>query len=194
MKWPKIRALNARYLLVVLFVLLALAYLRFAPDSLKPWVTAPQPVVVQPKDPAAKVERIYIPGPERIRVIEKVKYLEKVPDALTPSTVQDNTAHVVASAVIPPSVAGGVASAILHVKDGVGTGNIEYKPATPPFIAVQKEFGARAGVGTGGLVIGEIYARPLRVGPVTVEVRGFAQRSNISGADFGGAVLLDYRF
>lgn len=196
MDWKKISttALSNNIVVLVLIILAAIAYLRFAPDSMKPWTNAPQPAI-QPKDPAAKVERIYIPGPERVRVIEKIKYIEKMPDVLTPSTVQDNAAHVIASATIPPSVAGGTASAILRTgPDGVGTGSIEYKAATPRFFAIQKEFGVRAGMGTGGLVLGELYARPLRVGPVTVEVRGFGKRDDRSGADFGGIVMGDLRF
>jgi len=76
----------------------------------------------------------------------------------------------------------------------VGTGTIEWKPKTPPFFAIQKEFGVRAGMGTGGLVLGELYGRPARVGPVTVEIRAFGKRDDRSGADFGAAVLGDMRF
>ena len=193
MPWPKIPAPLAKWGLIALLAACALAYLRFAPDSLKPWTNAPQPAI-QPKDPAVRIERVEVPGPIRIKVIEKKVYVDRFPEALTPSTVQDNAAHVIASATIPPSVAGGTASAILRIQDGVGTGSIEYKPSTPPFLAVQKEFGVRIGVGTGGLVLGELYARPARVGPITVEVRGFARRDTRSGADFGAAMLADWRF
>jgi hypothetical protein len=197
MDWKKIgsAALSNNIVLLVFIGLLAIAYLRFAPDSLKPWTNAPQPAQqAQESRVVERIERVLIPGPERIRTIEKIKYIEKLPGALTPATMADNTAHVVASAKIPPSPAGGTASAILRNVDGVGVGSIEYKPATPPFFAVQKEFGVRAGMGTGGLVLGEIYARPLRVGPVTVEVRGYGKRDDRSGADFGGAAIVDYRF
>jgi hypothetical protein len=194
MSWKdKIPAGSVKWGLIALCVLAALAYLHFAPDSMKPWGNAPQPSV-QPKDPAARIERIYISGPERIRTIEKIKYIEKLPGALTPATMADNSAHVIASAKIPPSSAGGTATGILRYQDGVGVGSIEYRPATPKFFAVQKEFGVRAGMGTGGLVLGEIYARPLRVGPITVEVRGYGKRDDRSGADFGAAILADYRF
>ena len=195
MPWKeKIPAWVARWGLIALCVVAVLSYLRFAPDYLKPWTNAPQPAT-QPKDPAAKIERIEVPGPVRIRAIKKSEYINKFPDVLTPSTVQDNAAHVIASATIPPSPAGGTASAILRYgPDGVGTGNIEWKPARPPFFQIKKEFGVRAGMGTGGLIIGELYARPLRVGPVDIEARGYAKRDDAHGADFGGAVLLDYRF
>jgi len=197
MKWqeinPSTRVGLVKWGLIALCVVAALAYLRFAPDSLKPWTNAPQPAT-QPKDPVATIERIYIPGPERVRVIETIKYLEKVPGALTPATIADNNAHVVASAKIPPSSAGGTATGILRIQDGVGTGSIEGKPAKTPFFAIQKEFGVGGGVGTGGLVLGELYARPVRVGPVSVEVRAFGKRDDRSGADFGGVVLADFRF
>jgi hypothetical protein len=178
---------------IALIAVVFFVYAKYAPDSMKPWSNAPT-VAVQPKDPAATIERIYIPGPERVRVIETIKYLEKVPGALTPATAADNSAHVIASAKIPPSPVGGTATGILRYQDGVGTGSIEWKPAQPPFFALQKEFGVRAGMGTGGLVLGEIYARPLRIGPVTVEIRGYGQRTDLSGADFGAAALFDYRF
>jgi len=182
-----------RYILVALAIVAALLYLRYAPDSLRPWTNAPQ-VAGQPKDPAAKVERVEVPGPVRIKVIEKIKYVDRFPDVLTPSTVQDNAAHVIASATIPPSPAGGTASAILRTVDGVGVGSIEYRPAKTPFLAFQKEFGVRGGVGVGGLLLGELYGRFVRVGPITVEIRGFTQRTDRSGADFGAAILADYRF
>jgi len=195
MPWKeKIPAWVARWGLIALCVVAVLSYLRFAPDYLKPWTNAPQPAT-QPKDPAAKIERVEVPGPPKVAVIPKKKYIEKLPEVLTPSTVQDNAAHIIASATIPPSPAGGTASAILRYgPDGVGTGNIEWKPARPPFFQIKKEFGVRAGMGTGGLIIGELYARPLRVGPVDIEARGYAKRDDAHGADFGGAVLLDYRF
>ncbi len=185
----------AKWGLIALCVVAALLYLRFAPDSLKPWTNKPEPPT-QPSEPkpVVKIERILIPGPERVRVIETIKYIEKVPGAVTPATLSDPSAHVIASATIPPGH-GGVATGILQYgPDNVATGRIEYKPSTPPFFAIQKEFGVRAGMGTGGLVLGEIYARPVRIGPVTVEVRGFGKRDDRSGADFGGAALIDYRF
>jgi len=197
MSWTsRIPAWIVRWGLIALCVVCALAYLRFAPDSLKPWTNTPQPAVqvAEPKV-VTKIERVLIPGPTKVVTIEKIKYIEKMPGVLTPATVQDNSAHVIASATIPPSPAGGTASAILQYgADNTAFGRIEYRPAQPRFFAIQKEFGLRAGMGTGGLVIGEVYARPARVGPVTVEFRAFGKRDDRSGADFGGVALIDYRF
>ena len=184
------------YLPIVLLGVVAILYLRFAPETMKPWSskpTAPATEAVQPK-PVTKIERVYVPGPVRVQVIEKIKYVEKMPDALTPTTAADNASHVIASAEIPPYNGKTIATAILENKDGVGVGRIETKQLPPPFWAIKKEFGARAGMGTGGLILGELYARPARVGNVEIEVRGFALRDNVRGADFGGVVLLDYRF
>lgn len=172
MKWPKIPAPVVKWGLIALLAACALAYLRFAPDSLKPWSNAPT-VAVQPKDPAAKVERVEVPGPVRIKVIEKIKYVDRFPDVLTPSTVQDNAAHIIASATIPPSVAGGTASAILRYQDGVGVGAIEYRAATPRFLQVKKSFGAEGWYYPVGDRQAEasLVANPLRIGPIEVKVK-----------------------
>ncbi len=162
-----------RYIPVALVIVAGLLYLRFAPDSLRPWTNAPQPAI-QPKDPAVRIKRVLVPGPERVRVIEKIRYIEKIPDALTPSTVQDNAAHVIASSTIPPSVAGGTASAILRTgPDGVGTGSIEYKPATPKFLQIKKSFGMEGWYYPVGDRQAEaaIVANPLRVGPIEIKAR-----------------------
>ena len=195
MDWKKIfsSAMSNNVVVIALIVAGLIAYAKYAPDSMKPWTNAPQ-VAVQPKDPAANVERVEGPGPVKVAVIPKKKYTEKLPDVLTPATVQDNSAQVIASATIPPSAAGGTASAILRTVDGVGVGSIEYRAATPPFFAIQKEFGVRGGMGTGGLVLGELYGRPVRLGPVTVEIRAYGKRDDKSGADFGAAILGDMRF
>src|SRR3989304_8569745 len=107
---------------------------------MKPWTNAPT-VAVQPKDPVANMERVEGPGPVKVAVIPKKKNPEKLPDVLPPATVQDNSAQVIASATIPPSPAGGTASAILRTVDGVGVGSIEYRAGTPGLFAGQKEWG-----------------------------------------------------
>jgi len=199
MKWKgkEIPAWVVKWGLIALCVGVALFYLWGAKDSIRSWVSGPPPPAIQAAEPKEihTIERIYIEGPERIRTIEKIKYTEKLPGALTPATMADNSAHVIASAKIPPSPAGGIATAILRYgQDNVGVGSIEYHAAAPPFFAIQKEFGIRAGMGTGGLILGELYGRPVRMGPVTVEVRAFGKRDDRSGADFGAAVLGDMRF
>lgn len=170
---PPIPAGVAKWGLIALLAVCALAYLRFAPESLRPWGGTPQPAI-QPKDPAVKIERVEVPGPVRVKVIEKKVYVDRFPEALTPSTVQDNAAHVIASSTIPPSVAGGTASAILRTgPDGVGTGSIEYKPATPKFLQIKKSFGMEGWYYPVGDRQAEaaIVANPLRVGPIEIKAR-----------------------
>ncbi len=198
MPWKKIVTfvLQSNVAGIVLIVLLFFAYVRYAPDSLKPWSNAPTPPAGQapaPK-PVEKIKRVYVEGPTKVEVIEKVVYVEKVPGVLTPATAADDNAHVIASAEIPPYNGKTIATAILETHGGVGKGRIETKQLPPPFWSLKKEFGLRAGAGSGGLIVGEVYARPLRMGPVEVEVRGYVRRTDADGADFGGAVLLDYRF
>ena len=177
----------SRYILGALAIAAALLYLRYAPDSLKPWTNAPGPVTIAESAEEAKwVEPEFVPGPPRLKVYPKAKLSEK----LDMPELKLLPGDVVATADIPPS--SGTTTAVATLDNGVG--GIVYKQKPAPFFALQKEFGVRAGFGTGGLVLGELYARPARVGPVTVEIRGFAQRTDRSGADFGGAVLADYRF
>ena len=196
MPWKEsIPAWAARSGLIVLCVLLVVAYLRFVPPS-NPW--SPQSIIgrIMPEPRViTRVEKVVIQGPERIRIIPKESVRIIYKDLPTPETLSDNASVVTAVCDIPPSPAGGTAIAVLRDgKDNVAVGHIEFQPKRVPFFAVQKIFGARAGMGTGGLILGEIYAQPVRLGPASVEVRGYAERDDRSGADFGGVVLLDYRF
>jgi hypothetical protein len=170
-------------------------YLRFVPPE-SPWsprniagAVMPEPRVI------TKIEKVVVQGPEKIRIIEKEKIREVYRDLPTPGTVADNQAQVICVADIPDSPAGGTAIAVIRPgPDNVATGYIEYQPKKIPFFGVSKTFGVRVGMGTGGLILGEVYARPLRVGPVDIEIRGFVNRDNARGADFGAVALFDYRF
>lgn len=194
MPWEKIPAPVAKCGLIALCVAAALCYLRFVPPE-SPW-SARQiagHILPEPKE-IVRVERQIVQGPERIKIIPKETIVEKIKYLPTPVTVADPASQVVAAADIPPSPEGGTAIAIVRTIDNTGVGSIEYAPKPPKFLQVKKEFGIRAGMGTGGLVVGEVYAHPLRLGPVNLEARGFVNRDNSRGADFGAAVLVDYRF
>jgi hypothetical protein len=192
--WEKLtRVVPARWLLIALCGLLVLAWLRFAPPA-APWsprsvagYVLPEPRVI------TKIEKVDVPGPERIRIIPKEKIVVKYRDLPTPATVANPAAVVTAVADIPPSPDGGVAVAVLTPgADNVGVGSIEYRPATPPFFKVRREMGVRAGFGTGG-IIGELYVRPARIGPIEIEGRLYG----IGGqgtTTFGAAVLADWKF
>src|SRR3990172_7041782 len=194
MPWKKIPAPIVKWGLIALCVVAVLSYLRFVPPE-SPW--GPRRIVgavmPEPRE-IVRIEKVTIPGPTRIKVIPKEVIVERWRDLPTPATVADNASVVTAVADIPPSPAGGTAISILRTVDNVATGSIEYQAKKIPFWQVKKEFGIRAGMGTGGLVIGEVYVHPLRLGPVHIEGRGFIKRDDAHGADFGAAVLLDYRF
>ena len=196
MPWlsKSIPAWAVKWGLIALCVVAVLSYLRFVPPE-SPW--GPRRIVgavmPEPRE-IVRIEKVTIPGPTRIKVIPKEVIVERWRDLPTPSTVADNASVVTAIADIPPSPAGGTAISILRTVDNVATGSIEYQAKAVPFWQLKKEFGLRAGMGTGGLIIGEVYVHPLRVGPVHIEGRGFIKRDDAHGADFGATVLLDYRF
>jgi hypothetical protein len=75
----------------------------------------------------------------------------------------------------------------------VGKGKILYRQEKRSFWEIKREWGVRAGFGTGGLVQGEIFARPLRVGPVEVEIRGYGKNDK-ERSEFGGLIMLEMRF
>ena len=197
MKWKEtlVTIAKSRLLLAVLVSCAILLWLRYAPPT-APW--SPQSIIgrIMPEPRViTKVEKVVIQGPERIRIVPKEKIVEIYRDLPTPETVADNAAVVISVADIPPSPAGGTAIAVLRDgKDNVAVGHIEYKPKKIPFFALQKAFGFRGGVGSGGKILTEAYAQPVRLGPVFVEIRGYAERDDRSGADFGGVLLLDYHF
>jgi hypothetical protein len=156
---------------------------------------------------------IYVPGPTSVQTVHETKWKDRVRPVmyLVPtgtaieffprealakaSKIPDAPDNTIAFGQVPPH--GGKTTVFATLKpgaDNVFHGGLEYRQETMPFFAIQKEFGVRGGMGTGGLVLGELYARPVRVGPVTMEIRAFGKRDDRSGADFGAAILGDMRF
>lgn len=181
--------------MAVLGGLAVLLYLRFAPP-VQPYDPTPQPVATanEPKVITKTViKKVLTPGPERIVYLPTPEVDEALPGAVSPDVAKDNDARILAVAEIPPHDGKTTALAIMRTdREGTATTRIDYRQMPPPFFAVKKEFGARAGISTGGVGIAELYARPLRVGPVNVEVRGWVHAGQ--DTDAGGAVMLDYRF
>lgn len=200
MRWTITDTLAKRwwigYLLTVLAVVCALTYLRYAkptppaysPETM-PVATANEPKVVT----KVVVKKVLTPGPERIVYLPTPQVDEALPGAVSQDVAKDNNARILAVATIPPHSGDTTALAIMHTDgEGTATTRIDYRQMPPKFFQVKKEFGARAGISTGGVGIAELYARPLRVGPINVEVRGWVHAGQ--DTDAGGAVLLDYRF
>ena len=170
-----------------------LIYLRIAPQGQDVYVPGPtnvQTVYVPTwmKSRKPKVRLVPVPVNASVAFFDRGSVVKE-------SKIQDAPDNVVAIGQVPPHSGKTTVFGTLKAgPDNVLRGGLEYRQEVTPFFAVQKEFGVRAGMGTGGLVLGEIYARPLRIGPVTVEVRGFGRRDDRNGADFGAAALLDMRF
>ncbi len=179
------------YLIGALAVVCAILYLRFARPTPPAYDPTPQPVQTakEPRVVTRTVTKVVkVPGPPRIVYLDKPETVNalKMPELLD---VPDN---VLAVASVPPS--GERPVTVVSTLSPEGEGRIEYRMEPQKFFQVKKEFGIRAGIGTGNVGIAEVYGRPLRLGPVTVEVRGWVQRTDRDGGDGGGAVLLDYRF
>ena len=180
-----------RYLIPALAVGLAVWWLRSAPSP-PPFTSTPGPVTVAPVPTVVeriieKIKVVKVPGPERIVFLEKAALATalKMPEL---NALSDNVLSV---ASVKPHTGPTTAIALLSP---TGEGRIILRQEPPKFWDLKKEFGVRAGFGSGNLILGEIYVRPLRIGPIDVEVRGYARRTDRDGSDFGGVLLLDYRF
>jgi hypothetical protein len=128
----------------------------------------PEPKVI------TKIEKVDVPGPERIRIIPKEKIVIKYKDLPTSATVANPAAQVIAAADIPPSPDGGVAVAVLTPgADNVGVGSIEYQTAARKFLQFKREFVGEAyyfPVGDRQLEAA-LSVLPVRIGPVEVKIR-----------------------
>jgi hypothetical protein len=172
--WTRVKVVPIRWVLLVLGGLAVILWMRFALPT-APWspqriagYVLPEPKVI------TKIEKVDVPGPERIRVIPKEKIVIKYRDLPTPATMQDNSAQVTAVADIPPSPDGGVAVAVLRPDSaGVGVGSIEYRPAQPKFFQVKRAFSAEGWYFPAGNRIAEaaLIVNPLKIGPVEVKAK-----------------------
>lgn len=191
MQWPVDLAKKwwTGYLIGALAVACAIAYLRFAKPTPPAYDPTPQPIVTakEPKAVTKYVTKVVkVPGPERIVYLDKPETVNalKMPELL------DTPDNVLAVASVPPS--GERPVTVVSTLSPGGEGRIEYRMEPQKFFSIRKEFGVRAGIGTGNVGIAEVYGHPLRIGPVTVEVRGWIHAGQ--DTDAGGAVLIDYKF
>lgn len=176
--------------LTVLCVISVLVYLRFVPPSPPTYDPAPQAAgkAKEPKVVTKHVTKyVKVPGPERIVYLDKPEAAE----VLNMPELNQTPDNVLAVAKIQCPEQDVTAVSLI---DSQGQGSIIYRMEPQKFLHIKKEFGVRAGAGSGGLMAAEVYARPLRIGPVNVEVRGWISRTDAHGGDGGGAVLIDYRF
>ena len=159
-----------------------LAWLSFAKPSLPIYVPGPTSVqtVYVPKY-AAKIKRELVPVNARIEFFKHEDVVKKIQDA------PDN---VVALGEVPPHTGKTTVMARLTQQDNVLRGELTYRQEPPPFFQIKRELGIRGGFGTDGIQ-GEVYVRPLRIGPAEVEARVFGYTTNPT---VGAAILLDAKF
>lgn len=186
--------LPKRYLLIALLAVLAILYLRYAPEAVKPHWGVPSPVTIASPPKVVekiveRIKRVQTPGPPRIVYLDRHELAARL--KMPELTNLDNGILVTSVASVPPS--DGTTTAVGTLSP-TGESQILLRQEPRKFLQIKKEFGVRVGMGTGGLVAGELYARPLRIGPVETEFRAFAHRSDVRGADFGAAIFLDWRF
>jgi len=178
--------------LLALALTALIAWLRFAPPDAY-W--SPQKLIgmrmPEPKK-ITQIEKVEVQGPERIKIIPKESVKVIYRDLPAPPTLIDNNAWVTAVCDIPPSPQGGTAVSVLTGTDNVAVGHIEYKAKPVPFFQVKRELGIRGGYGTEG-IIGEMYVRPVRVGPLDLEGRVYGIAGN-GDSEVGATILFDVRF
>jgi len=177
------------FLLIALVIACVIAYLRYAkspPSS----TSTPGPVATAPEaKKAKKVTRKEVkPGPSVLITLDR----EEAAAALKMPELAKGPDNVLAAVTIPPS--GECPVTAVSTLSPEGEGKIVYRTEPRKFLQLKKEFGVRAGAGSGGMISAEVYARPLRVGSVDIELRGYVKRDDRTGGDGGGAVMVDWRF
>jgi len=193
--WARLRTragiARMNWVFTVLVICVVILWLRFVPPN-APW--SPHRLIgmrmPEPKE-VVKIERVVVEGPPQIKIIPKESVRIIYRDLPAPPTLEDNNAWVTAVCDIPPSPQGGTAVSVLTGTDNVATGHIEFKAKPVPFFQVKRELGIRGGYGTEG-IIGEMYVRPVRVGPMDLEGRVYGRAGNDS--EVGAAILFDVRY
>jgi len=142
--------------------------------SVRPIDTAPQVLAEAPQ--AAKVERIYIPGPTKILIYDKRELENKIPVPPAVSTNPQN--QYTATASVPVSPYGG--TAISYTNMSTGQAGIAYTAKPRPLFGFGGTggVGVRGGVGAGNAgtgYTGGIYVRQQIVRVADVQISGMAE-------------------
>ena len=190
MEWPKMPARNVLlpWVLPALATLAVLLWLRFAPNQPAIYVPMPGPTQYVPVPVKVAGKTVTVPGPERVVLVPSVIVSEKMK---WPEIANDN---ILAVGEVAPYRGKTSVVAVADIRDNTMTTRLISRQEKMPFFALEREFGVRGGVGTGGLVLGELYGRFVRIGPIVVEGRAYGMRNDRDGADFGAAILADYKF
>lgn len=162
---------------------------------------------------APRGQDVYVPGPTSVQKVYETKWrgsvkpeirflpikaaIEFLPrdQVVKESKIQDAPEDMIAVGQVPPH--GGKTTVFATLKPGADNtyrGGLEYRQEKMPFFQLKREMGARGGYGTEG-IIGEVYARPLRIGPLDLEARVYGRSGSTAGTgQVGAAILFDMRF
>lgn len=190
MEWQKTRAwvVLLPYILLVLGGLAVAAYHYIVPPEV---IYQPGPTNVQKVYETKWKDRV---KPE-LRVVPTNAKIEFFPQAALAkaSKIKDAPDNVIAFGEVPKHTGKSTVFSTLNIgPDNVLRGGLEFRQEATPFWDFKREMGLRAGYGTGGIV-GELYVRPLRMGPVDIEGR-LRGRAGQDEKEFSAEVLADYHF
>jgi len=162
------------YGLVAVAVTVGLIWAKKMIWPVRPVDTAPQVLAEAPQ--AAKVERIYIPGPTKILIYDKRELENKIP--IPPAVSGNPNNQYTATAQVPSSPYGGTAVAFINRSTGVS--NIAYTAKKRPLFGFGGTggVGVRGGVGAGNAgtgYTGGIYVRQQIVRVADVQISGVAE-------------------
>ena len=153
------------------YVLLSVAvmlFLKYAPESMKPWHQTPGPVTVAqpPKEIIRwRVKEVIVQGPERIVTLDKKELAVRLKWPELASL--DNGTNVLSAVNVSPSASRTTAVTTLG-PSGQAQTLLRVEPM--PFFQVKREFSVNAKWLFLGhnLVEAEVRINPLRVGPVEI--------------------------
>jgi len=157
---------------------------------------------------------IYVPGPTSVQTVYEPKWHDRIKPVpyLVPtgamieffpkealakaSKIPDAPDNTIAFGQVPPHEGKTTVFATLKPgADNVLRGELSFRQEKPAFFELKREMGLRGGYGTEG-ILGEVYARPLRIGPGNIEARVYGRSGNGNGesGQIGAAILFDMRF
>jgi hypothetical protein len=162
---------------------------------------------------APRGQDVYVPGPTSVQKVYETKWrgsvkpeirflpikaaIEFLPrdQVVKESKIQDAPEDMIAVGQVPPHTGKTTVFGTLKPgADNVLRGGLEYRQEATKFWQLKREMGLRGGYGTEGIV-GEVYVRPLRLGPAEIEARVYGRSGKVGmGAEAGAAVLVDAHF
>jgi len=184
--WPRIII----YTMIAVGAIVALIWAKKMFYPTRPIDTTP--IVAQEAPQAAKVERIYIPGPTRIEIYERQALIDKVP---VPPAVSSNPHNqFTATAQVPNSPYGGTAVSFVNVSTGQSAITYTAKPRPLFGWGGDGGMGIKGGVGAGNSstgYTGSVYVRQKIIRVSDVQVSGVGELNISTYAKPEGRAMVD---